>query len=248
MSRLKRSKLIKKRRKRLSLAISSLLLIALVLGIIILPKTFIPSSTPDVNVSTSSNNTKKNKTTNNSNSKETSSLDGYLFVGDSYTVLLKDTIKKHNPNAIVKAVSGVQPGYWLEHFDELPRNSEVKGVVLLIGVNGATFSDNIPNKQKLISSLVEKYKNKTIYVQEVFPVGKNFENANPDDFNKAIDNNNETTKKYCNRYDNVFYIDATNDLTTEDGYLKFTEDGLHIESNKQETFYKNIVAAVNKSE
>lgn len=232
MSRLKRNKLIKKRKKRLSLAISSLLLIALVLGIIILPKTFIPSSTPD----------------NNSNSKETSSLDGYLFVGDSYTVLLKDTIKKHNPNAIVKAVSGVQPGYWLEHFDELPRNSEVKGVVLLIGVNGATFSDNIPNKQKLISSLVEKYKNKTIYVQEVFPVGKNFENANPDDFNKAIDNNNETTKKYCNRYDNVFYIDATNDLTTEDGYLKFTEDGLHIESNKQETFYKNIVAAVNKSE
>ena len=75
----------------------------------------------------------------------------------------------------------------LKHFDELPRNSEVKGVVLLIGVNGATFSDNIPNKQKLISSLVEKYKNKTIYVQEVFPVGKNFENANPDDFNKAID-------------------------------------------------------------
>ena len=47
---------------------------------------------------------------------------------------------------------------------------------------------------------------------------------------------------------NVYYIDATNDLTTEDGYLKFTEDGLHIESNKQETFYKNIVAAVNKSE
>ena len=211
MSRLKRNKLIKKRKKRLSLAISSLLLIALVLGIIILSKTFIPSSTPDVNVSTSSNNTKKNTTTNNSNSKETSNLDGYLFVGDSYTVLLKDTIKKHNPNAIVKAVSGVQPGYWLEHFDELPRNSEVKGVVLLIGVNGATFSDNIPNKQKLISSLVEKYKNKTIYVQEVFPVGKNFENANPDDFNKAIDNNNETTKKYCNRYDNVFYIDATND-------------------------------------
>ena len=61
MSRLKRNKLIKKRKKRLSLAISSLLLIALVLGIIILSKTFIPSSTPDVNVSTSSNNTKKNK-------------------------------------------------------------------------------------------------------------------------------------------------------------------------------------------
>ena len=95
---------------------------------------------------------------------------------------------------------------------------------------------------------MEKYKNKTIYVQEVFPVGKNFENADPDDFNKAIDNNNETTKKYCDRYNNVFYIDATNDLTTEDGYLKFTKDGLHIESDKQETFYKNIVAAVSKSE
>ena len=39
MSRLKRNKLIKKRKKRLSLAISSLVLIVLVLGIIILSKT-----------------------------------------------------------------------------------------------------------------------------------------------------------------------------------------------------------------
>ncbi|WP_455537829.1 GDSL-type esterase/lipase family protein [Terrisporobacter sp.] len=234
MSRLKRKKLRKKNKKRIILVILSLMLTALALGVTAIskevtsPKT-IPHTPKPSNIK-----------------KESINLDGYLFIGDSYTVLLGETIKKHNSNALIKAVSGVQPGYWLEHFSELPKNSEVKGVVLLIGVNGATYSDNIPNKEKLIDSLVKKYKSKTIYVQEVFPVGKHFESADPENFNEAIDKNNETTKKYCNHYDNVFYIDATNNLITEDGYLKFTNDGLHISSHKQETFYKNIVSAVNK--
>lgn len=174
-------------------------------------------------------------------------LDGFLFIGDSFTALLKDTIHKFNPSAIVKAVSGVQPVYWNDNFNELPDDEDVNGVVLLIGVNGAAKSDNLPNKKKLITSLVEKYKDKTIYVQEVFPVGANFKNANPESFNKAIKNNNEETKKYCDLYDNVVYIDATKDLVTEDGYLKYTNDELHIMSDKQETFYNNILEAVKNS-
>ena len=102
--------------------------------------------------------------TNNTNKSTYSkkvSLDGYLFLGDSYTVLLQETIEKHLPNAIVLGQIGVQPGYWNENFDVLPDNDKVKGVVLLIGVNGASFDDNIPNTEKLIDSLVKKYKNKT---------------------------------------------------------------------------------------
>ena len=118
-------------------------------------------------------------------------LDGYLFLGDSYTFLLKETIESHNPKASVCAKSGVQPVYWNENFNTLPDNEQVNGVVLLIGVNGVTYDDNLPNKKMLIDSLVEKYQGKTIYVQKVFPVGENFENANPVTFNAAIKSHNE---------------------------------------------------------
>ena len=243
MSRLKRNKN-KKQKKRLYI-ISTVVSFFIILAIV-----FALDLIPNISKNTDSNNTLNDTEgvveAQSTSSQKTVNLDGYLFLGDSYTVLLQETIKEHNPNAIIKAVTGVQPEYWIEHFDELPDNEDVEGVVLLIGVNGAAYSDNIPNKKKLISDLVEKYTDKTIYVQEVFPVGENFTNANPVSFNEAITNNNKESKKYCDNYDNVYYINATDGLVTEDGYLKFTKDGLHIASDKQEKFYNNIVSAVYK--
>ena len=176
-----------------------------------------------------------------------SSLDGYLFIGDSYTFFLEKTIERNNPTALVSAKSGVQPDYWNENFSTLPDNDKVKGVVLLIGVNGVTYENNLPDKEKLIDSLVKKYKGKTIYVQKVFPVGKNFTSADAKSFNKAIKNHNEKIEEYCKKYDNVVFIDTTKDLVTEDGYLKYTSDELHIISEKQNVFYRNIKDAIDNN-
>ncbi|MEW9078866.1 hypothetical protein [Terrisporobacter glycolicus] len=252
MSRLNKNKLQQKKKKRVFIISSSVIIAVLILSIIIFPKisNCVSISKTNWTVLSNSNDIDDMEYVISEQPKkapEKIDLDGYLFLGDSYTVLLKDTIKKHNENAIIKAVEGVQPDYWIDNFNDLPNDEDVKGVVLLIGVNGATYSNNVSNKEKLISSLVEKYKNKTIYVQEVFPVGKKFSNANPKSFNKAIKNHNKETEKYCDNYDNVYYINATNNLITKDGYLKFTRDGLHIAGNKQETFYENIVSAINKS-
>lgn len=172
------------------------------------------------------------------------SLDNFLFLGDSFTVLLTETIKEFNPNATVLGQIGVQPGYWNENFSVLPDSKDIDGVVLLIGVNGVTYDNNLPNKKKLIDSLVEKYSDKTIYVEKVFPVGENFTNANPDTFNAAIKSHNEEIENYCKKYDNVVFIDATKDLVTESGYLKYTKDGLHISSDYQDIFYLNIESAI----
>ena len=38
----------------------------------------------------------------------------------------------------------------------------INGVVLLIGVNGVTYNDNLPNKKELIYDLVKKYPKKII--------------------------------------------------------------------------------------
>ena len=123
----------------------------------------------------------------------------------------------------------------------------INGVVLLIGVNGVTYNDNLPNKKELIDDLVKKYPKKTIYIEKVFPVGKNFTSADPDDFNNANKAHNKEIESYSRKYSNVIFIDATKNLITEDGYLKYTKDGLHIRSDKQETFYQNILDAVNNN-
>ena len=232
-----------KKKRRQFLTASSFILIATSLIILFSANTILSINQSKTLVAAENTDEDKNEKENLPSEKIT--LDGYLFLGDSFTVLLQDTITKHNPTAVVMGQVGVQPSYWNDNFSVLPDNDEVNGVVLLIGVNGATFDDNLPNKEKLIDSLVEKYKGKTIYVEKVFPVGKEFTSANPVTFNEAIKHNNEETETYCDKYDNVIFIDTTKNLVTEDGYLKYTNDGLHITSEKQETFYNNIIDAVN---
>ena len=56
----------------------------------------------------------------------------------------------------------------------MPDNSNVKGVVLLIGINGISRESNYTDTKKLIDLLSSKYVGKTIYVQKVFPVGKGY--------------------------------------------------------------------------
>ena len=247
MSKRKRKRKVKRRRKTRFLC--GIFIIFIVTGIAVLLSTDTILSVNESNESISQNNVEEqNENYNNEdNLSEEVSLNGFLFLGDSYTVLLQETIEKNNPDAIDLGQVGVQPSYWNENFSVLPDNEDVNGVVLLIGVNGVTFDDNLPNKKKLIDSLVEKYKDKTIYVEKVFPVGENFTNANPDTFNAAIKLHNEEIENYCTKYDNVVFIDATKDLVTESGYLKYTKDGLHIISDKQEIFYNNIEDAINKS-
>ena len=247
MSKRRQKRNIKRKRKIRFLCGFFIIFIVTTISVLLSTDTIL--SINETNENMSQNNTEKQNEDFNikDNIPEEVNLNGFLFLGDSYTVLLKETIEKNNPNAIVLGQVGVQPAYWNENFSVLPDNEDINGVVLLIGVNGVTYDDNLPNKKKLIDSLVGKYNDKTIYVEKVFPVGENFTNANPDIFNAAIKSHNEEIENYCKKYDNVVFIDATKDLVTEYGYLQYTKDGLHISSDKQEIFYNNIENAIKNS-
>ena len=179
------------------------------------------------------------------------SLDSFLFVGDSYTVGLKSTIEKNCKNSVVKAVKGVSASYWLDHFNEMPNSNNIKGVCLLIGVNGMdTTNDSYRNSQTdstkdLIKKLSEKYSNVPVYVQKVFPVGKNYKEQNPEKTNKCIKEHNDKIKSYCSQIGNANYIDTTEGFVGSDGYLTGTSDGLHINDNNK--FYKNISSRIKGS-
>lgn len=174
-------------------------------------------------------------------------LNNFLFIGDSFTSILSNTIKSNNDNNVfVHAKGSTAPSYWLDKVDGMPDNSKVNGVVLLIGVNGASTTANKEDVKTLIDKLVSKYKGKTVYVQKVFPTGLNFTSANPTKFNQSISTLNEIIEAHCKNYDNVKLIDTQNGFV-EEGYLIKSDDGLHIAYKYNQEFYNNILNAIKNS-
>lgn len=185
----------------------------------------------------------KNKITN---------LNNFLFIGDSYTYLLSNTIKANNQNVYISAQSGSRPCYWLDKVSDMTDNNNIEGIILLIGVNGivSNGSDNsktnIADTTRLIKQLMVKYPDKKIFVQKVFPVAATYTSNGvlASDINKYINKYNGSISSLCKKYDNLKYIDTTKGFIDNEGYLKNTADGLHISSDYNSNFYKNILNAV----
>ena len=181
--------------------------------------------------------------------KQRENLNNFLFIGDSFTYLMKDTIASKNDNVYIHAKSGSMPGYWIDKVSSMPSNSNVDGVVLLIGVNGAGYESNKTDVKTLINKLSAKYPNKTIYVQKVFPVGRAFTSANPYNFNQKIASLNSVIKSHCSTVSNAKFIDTTSGFVDSNGYLiHHNGDGLHIASSYNNQFYNNIFNAVKAAE
>ena len=176
-------------------------------------------------------------------------LNNFLFVGDSFTSRLKTTIQQNTTGSYVNAKGGAFPSHWLQNFNQMPDNSNVKGVVLLIGINGISRESNYTDTKKLIDLLSSKYVGKTIYVQKVFPVGKGYNGYSDTavaNYNKnRIDKFNASIKAHCDTKSNVKFIDTTSGFVDANGFLINCEtDGLHILDSKNKMFFDNIQTAV----
>lgn len=172
------------------------------------------------------------------------SLDGFLFIGDSYTAFMKDTINSNTKNHYIRAKSGVVPSYWLDNFEQMPNNSKVRGVTILLGVNGIKaykYDETLEDMKTLLNKLASKYPDKKIYVQKVHPLGKNFSTSIIDDITRY---NNEI-EKFCKTKSNLLIIDSSKGLVTSDGYLKYPDwEGIHHIPSKYQTYYNNIGQAI----
>lgn len=177
--------------------------------------------------------------------KERENLNNFLFIGDSFTYLMKDTIASNNDNVYIHAKSGSRPSYWIDRVADMPENDAVEGIVLLIGVNGASTDENKKDVITLMNKISEKYPDKKVYVQKIFPVGANFHAKG---FNKKIDVLNEIIENHVNTLDNFTRIDTTTGFVDENGNLKHTYDELHIENSYNEMFYENILKAIQEAE
>ncbi|MGM9535317.1 MAG: SH3 domain-containing protein [Intestinibacter sp.] len=175
-------------------------------------------------------------------------LNNFLFVGDSFTKRISTTIQNNTKNSYVRAVSGYYPSDWIANFDQMPSDSNIKGISLLIGANGVTRESNVTDTKQLIDLLEKKYPGKMIFVQRVFPVGKGFYGYSDQqivNYNKKIDSFNSKIKSYCQTKSNVKFIDTTSGFVASNGYLINCEsDGLHIAWDFNNKFFNNIKQAI----
>lgn len=178
-----------------------------------------------------------------------SNLNNFLFIGDSFTHILEDTIKSNNDKVYIFAQGGSRPSYWIDKIDDMPDSKSVVAIILLIGINGILEESNIRDGKILIDKLSKKYPEKEIFVQKVFPVGQNFSENNKDVIlrNKAIEKYNKEIKLFCENQENINVIDTTHNFVDDKGFLKFTSDGLHIDLDYNKYFYDNIFNAIKKS-
>ena len=181
-------------------------------------------------------------------SRDSKDLDGFLFVGDSFTNNIRKNINSNAKNTVIRAKGSVTAKYWINHFDQMPANSsKVKGVILQIGINDIGERYNISNTKTLIKKLSKKYSNKTIYVHRLFPIGTKYKFGNKYTTQKQIKSYNASIKSYCSTLKNVKYIDATSGFINSNGYLKYQDpEGLHISWQYFGKYYNNIEAAVNR--
>ena len=171
-------------------------------------------------------------------------LNNFLFIGDSFTERLASTIRSNNDHVYICALGGTTPGYWIDRVSKMP--NDVEAIILLIGTNGILNESNITDAKVLINNICKKYPQNKIFIQKVFPVGKNFYENKAEVLHRidAVNRYNDEIKNFCNDKKNITIIDTRNGLVDEEGYLKFTDDELHIAEKYNQFFYENIFKAV----
>lgn len=188
------------------------------------------------------NNASTNNTTNNTNNNENYnsnniSFDNFLFIGDSRYNGISTQLKGLGQNITVSAVDGKSAVDWLNNSTgsyALPDSAS--GVSIMLGVNNLSSKESM---KTLISNLHSKYSNAIIYINSVYHFGTSY---NGPVNNQNIDAFNLSMKEYAELYDWCKYIDVTNGLNDNTGYIKseYTNDGLHLNETGKPILVENI--------
>ena len=176
------------------------------------------------------------------------SFDDFLFVGDSRYVGIKSSLEGLGNNVSVCAVSGSMANEWDAIIDSGSGNvhgtnislpSTASGVSVMLGANAG--ASQINELKEVMQKLHTRYPNATIYFNSVYHVGSNYTYANKDDTNAGYDNVNETMKNFCGSNDWAVYVDITEGIHDENGYLKYPDgEGIHLTDEGKTILVDNI--------
>lgn len=212
---------------------------------------------PTFGSSTISGNTSTGGT---SSSAGITSLDNFLFIGDSRYEGIESQLKNLGNNVTAVGVGSSMPKNWInpikngggvvyrgnttsssKNTGTLP--SSVNGISVMLGVNGVGNSNQVTEMKTLLNTIHKKYPNAPVFVNSVYHVGTSYTYANKDKMNQYIDSFNSNIQSFCNQNDWAYYIDISKNLNDASGYLKseYASDGLHISTTTGvSTLVKNI--------
>lgn len=184
------------------------------------------------------------------------SLDNFLFIGDSRTALIEGKLEALGSGITAKGVSASTPGHWKEVTKTggpstvlstsvtLPGKSSVKGVSVALGVNA---TGQVSEMKEVLNNLLERYPDTPIFVNSVFYVGSGYRygTLDADKMNSNIDEFNNSIKEFCNSNSNLIYIDITTGLY-DSGALKssYSDDNLHLNNSGNNILIENIKEAI----
>ena len=193
-----------------------------------------------------------------------SSLDNFLFLGDSLTYGLKEEGGISNAKFIgVIGSSAAHWNKWLKgektKWDSnidftgktMPGENEISGVCIMLGFNALDGGNSVDTAVKDMKEYIDKicslYPNKPIYVEKVLPCRSGVQVTNASATNEGIKKYNEQISSYCSSK-GVLFIDTTDGYVGSDGQLaeEKSQDGVHLKDYK--TLANNITKAITSSD
>ncbi len=169
-----------------------------------------------------------NSSNSSENSSNVDSLDGFLFIGDSITEGLR-LYSGIAENVTFKSVTSVGSDYWIEHFSEIEKVDNVKGINVFLGTND--YGNGIGKLKELLEKLHNQFNSVPIFVDGLLP--DNQASANKDE----RDSYTKDLKKYCEEKDYLTFIDVSNGV-------EITENDCHPKQESYKTLLNNLKEAI----
>ena len=167
------------------------------------------------------------------------SLDGFIMIGDSWTVGMQSVASSAGVTTICQ--SGASANTWVNRFSEISGKNP-KGVIVFLGINDTAGSSSSSGMESLLGKIKAEYSSVPIYVVKVPHMGKNPDNnQNADEWNGRIDTFNSSVQSYCSS-NGIKFIDATSSIVGSDGYLssEYESGGYHLTGAGYEVFFNAI--------